>query len=198
MGGLETVRAISVTSGLAWRLSFGLSVVLFVLAAAWLALVVHELGHALVARLLGVRVWSISLGRGPVLWKGMIGQCRVRIALFPFHGEVRLYDRDAEMIGYQEPRTGHVRFEWLAGSSWRAPMISAAGTLANLVAAKAVMAFWISGIRPHPPLLLWTLAVFLVNAFMLLNLMPLRGFDGWRLAVHAAAWRRREPIAVLP
>ena len=37
---------------------------------------------------------------------------------------------------------------------------------------------------------MWMTAFFLVNAFMLLNLMPLRGFDGWRIATQAAAWRR--------
>jgi hypothetical protein len=37
---------------------------------------------------------------------------------------------------------------------------------------------------------MWMTAFFLVNAFMLLNLVPLRGFDGWRIATHAAAWRR--------
>jgi hypothetical protein len=33
---------------------------------------------------------------------------------------------------------------------------------------------------------------------MLLNLMPLRGFDGWRIATHAAAWRRRPPVCPHP
>jgi membrane-associated protease RseP (regulator of RpoE activity) len=173
-----------------WHTPYGLRVLLVVLAAAWLALLIHELGHALVARLLGVRVWSISLGRGPVLWQGRIGHSHVRLALFPVHGEVRLYDGDAHGLGYEEAANGGTRFEW-KGQSWRAPVITLAGTAGNLLAAKAVIAFWNSGPRPQPPILMWTLALFLVNAFMLLNLMPVRGFDGWRIATHAAAWRRR-------
>jgi membrane-associated protease RseP (regulator of RpoE activity) len=180
-----------------WHTPYGVRVLLLVIAAAWLALLVHELGHALVARLLGVRVWSISLGRGPLLWKGRIGQSHVRIALFPMHGEVRLYDGDAEGLGYEEAATGGTRFVWRRGQSWRAPLITIAGTLGNLLAAKAVIAFWSSGPRPRPPVLMWTMAVFLVNAFMLLNLVPLRGFDGWRIATHAAAWRRRMPSSTL-
>lgn len=176
-----------------WHTPYGLRVILLVIGAAWLALLVHELGHALMARLLGVRVWSISLGRGPLLWEGRIGHCQVRVALFPIHGEVRLYDGDAQGLGYEEAATGGHRFEWRKGQSWRAPLITLAGTLGNLLAAKAVIAFWASGPRPRPPVLMWTMAVFLVNAFMLLNLMPLRGFDGWRIATHAAAWRRRTP-----
>jgi hypothetical protein len=174
-----------------WHTPYGLRVLLLVLAAAWLALLIHELGHALVARLLGVRVWSISLGRGPVLWQGKLGPSHVRLALFPVHGEVRLYDGDAHDIGYEEAATGGTRFEWRQGQSWRAPVITLAGTVGNLLAAKAVIAFWASGPRPRPPVLMWTIALFLVNAFMLLNLMPVRGFDGWRIATHAAAWRRR-------
>jgi len=174
-----------------WHAPYGLRVLLLVLAAAWLALLIHELGHALVARLLVVRVWSISLGRGPLLWEGRIGHSHVRLALFPMHGEVRLYDGDAQGLGYEEAATGGTRFEWRKGQSWRAPLITLAGTLGNLLAAKAVIAFWASGPRPEPPVLMWTLALFLVNALMLLNLMPVRGFDGWRIATHAAAWRRR-------
>lgn len=175
------------------HLPYGLRVLLLVLAAAWLALLVHELGHALMARLLGVRVWSVSLGRGPVLWEGTIGHTRIRVAPFPIHGEVRLYDGDAQEIGYEEAASGGARFEWRRGQSWRAPLITFAGTLGNLLAARVVIAFWVSGPRPHPPIAMWMTAVFLVNAFMLLNLMPLRGFDGWRIASQAAAWRRRTP-----
>jgi hypothetical protein len=115
----------------------------------------------------------------------------VRLALFPIHGEVRLYDGDAQSLGYQDAASGGTRFEWRKGQSWRAPVITLAGTVGNLLAAKAVIAFWASGPRPRPPVLLLTMALFLVNAFMLLNLMPVRGFDGWRIASHAAAWRRR-------
>jgi len=170
------------------QIPFGLRVLLVVFSAAWLALFVHEVAHALVARLLGVRVWSISLGSGPTLWDGEVSGCGIHIGLFPFHGAIRLHDGDAEGLGYENLDQGETRFAWRSGS-WRAPLISAAGTFANLVAAKAVMAYWLSGPRPHPSVLLWTLAVFLVNAFMLLNLAPFRGFDGWRIALHTAAWR---------
>lgn len=186
----DTTSLIALMNWWYWHTPYGLRVLLLVFSAAWMALLIHELGHALTAHLLGVRIWSLSLGRGPVLWQGMIGQVRVRLALFPLHGEVRLFDRDAEDLGYRDAATGGSRFEWREGRSWRAPLISLAGTYANLVAAKAVMAFW-EAARPHPPILMWTTAIFLVNAFMLLNLMPLKGFDGWRIATHAAAYRRR-------
>src|SRR5215207_8031562 len=44
--------------------------VLIAFAGSWIALLFHELGHALAALLVGVRIWGIRLGIGPSLWKG--------------------------------------------------------------------------------------------------------------------------------
>lgn len=172
------------------HLPYGLRVVVFVFVAAWVALALHELAHALTARLLGIRVWSISLGRGPVLYDGMVGGCRVRVGLLPLHGEVRLHDVDARMLGYHSLEASAWGFVWLAGSSWRAPLITGAGSLANLIGAKAVVLYWMSMPRLMPQLFTLSACVFIVNLMMFLNLAPIRGLDGWRIAVHTAAWRR--------
>ncbi len=172
------------------RLPYGLRVVVMVFIAAWVALALHELAHALAARLLGVRIWSITLGRGPVLWEGFVGRCQVRIALLPLHGEVRLVDGDAERLGYRNLQASAWGFVWLAGSSWRAPIISGAGGIANLLGAKAVLLYWIAMPKLLPQLYSLSACIFVVNAIMFLNLAPIRGLDGWRLAVQTAAWRR--------
>lgn len=172
------------------RLPYGVRVVVLVFVAAWVALVLHELAHALAARLLRVRVWAIRLGRGPVLWEGIVGRCQVRLALLPLHGEVRLYDGDAERLGYRDLQASAYGFAWLAGSSWRAPLISAAGSVANLLGAEAVLLYWIMMPRLLTPLYALSACIFVVNTVMFLNLAPIRGLDGWRIAVHTAAWRR--------
>ncbi|HUR96239.1 MAG TPA: M50 family metallopeptidase [Gemmatimonadales bacterium] len=172
------------------RLPYPVRVVTLVFLAAWVALALHELAHALVARLLGIRVWEISLGRGPVVWEGMVRGCRVRLALLPLHGAVRLDDRDAHKLGYRGIGDAQWAFEWLAGSSWRAPLITAAGSVANLLAAKAVIAYWSWMPHPAPPIFSLSACIFIVNAMMFLNLVPIRGLDGWRMAVQTAAWRR--------
>jgi len=172
------------------RLPYGVRVVVLVFLAAWVALLLHELAHALTARLLGIRVWGISLGRGPVLYQGTIGGCRVQIALLPLHGEVRLHDGDAARLGYRDLQASAWGFVWLAGSSWRAPVITAAGSVANLLGAKAVVLYWALMPRMIPPLLALSTCIFIVNLMMFLNLAPIRGLDGWRIAVHTAAWRR--------
>jgi membrane-associated protease RseP (regulator of RpoE activity) len=171
------------------HLQYHSAVVLLVFLAAWIALLLHELAHAVTASCLGVRLWSITLGRGPVLWDGSVGGCRMRIALFPLHGEVRLNDEDAERLGYRDLQSSTWRFVWRSGS-WRAPLISAAGAVANMLAVAGILTYWVL-----VPLLSGYGAALLVcsivvNTVMFLNLMPIRGLDGWRVAVQAAAWRR--------
>ena len=174
----------------AWDLPYGLQVVVLVFIAAWVALSLHELGHGLVGWALGVRPWSITLGSGPVLIRRVVGGCAFRLALFPLHGEVRFRDDDARRIGYHNVGREDWSFEWRDGS-WRAPFISAAGGLANLFAAAAVIAYWALMPRLTPPSFALFAMCLVVNLMMFLNLMPIRGLDGGRLVVHAAALRRQ-------
>lgn len=175
------------TPGLPYRLQ----IVLLVFFAAWTALLLHELGHALVARALGIRVFSITLGRGLVLYRGTVSGCRLQVALFPLHGEVSLHDEDARALGYRDMMAPDWAFQWRPGSSWRAPIISVAGSVANLTAAGAVALYWLLMPRLTPgPFALFAMC-FVVNLAMYLNLAPIRGLDGWRIAVQASAWRRQ-------
>ena len=64
-----------------------LSIVFYVLF--WVPmLVVHELGHAITARLLGWRVREIVIGFGRTLWQWQIGETRIRVKLAPIEGYV--------------------------------------------------------------------------------------------------------------
>ena len=111
------------------------------LAGSWIALLFHELGHAFAALALGVRIWGVRLGVGPVVWRGAIGQCRVHLAMLPFLGAVYLLDEDACAIGYRDMVAGRWRFEW-GPQAWRAPIISAAGALSNLAGVLLLGAWW--------------------------------------------------------
>src|SRR4051794_41175201 len=81
-------------------------------AASWIALIFHELGHALAAWVVRVRMWGIRLGAGPTIWQGRVGACRVHVAALPFIGAVHLLDEDASAIGYRDIARGRWRFEW--------------------------------------------------------------------------------------
>jgi Zn-dependent protease len=114
----------------------------------------------------------------------------VQVGLLPVHGEIRLHDLDAEALGYRAYHTARWSFEWGRGS-WRAPAITVAGSLANLLVAAGILSYWVwmPRLTPHPFTI--TAAVFVVNLLMYLNLIPVRGLDGGRLVVQTAAFRRQ-------
>jgi membrane-associated protease RseP (regulator of RpoE activity) len=160
------------------------------LAASWLAILFHEFGHAAAARLVGVRIWGFRLGCGPVIWRGELAGCQVHIAILPFIASVHLLDDDAEAIGYRDIVRGTWRFVW-GPRSWRAPIISAAGGLANLVGILLVVLSWEMIGRPPRgtfpgDLILLTLAA---NIAGYLNLLPWCRSDGTHLLAQLTAAR---------
>jgi membrane-associated protease RseP (regulator of RpoE activity) len=168
--------------------------------ACWVALYAHEIGHAAAARVLGVRIWGIQLGAGPTLFEGSIGGCRLRVGLFPVVGSVALLDADATAIGYRDLKRGGWRFEWVPGA-WRAPLISAAGAVANLAAALLVVAYWSAAGAPPvgTPLGNLALYIFAANVSGYFNLLPCFSSDGVHLLAHMAAARRvHRPAARAP
>lgn len=88
---------------------------------------VHELGHFLVAKWLGVRVISFSIGMGPRLFGFRSGDTDYRISLLPLGGFVRMAGDNPE-----EERTGE-KGEFLEQPWWGRALIVAAGPGANLV-----------------------------------------------------------------
>ena len=165
------------------------------LAGSWIALLFHELGHAFAAVALGVRIWGVRLGVGPVLWRGTLGHCRVHLAMLPFLGAVYLRDEDACTIGYRDIIAGRWRFEWGPGA-WRAPIISAAGGLSNLAGVLLLGSWWNWMAQPAPGTLLGDLLLFAMacNFAGYLNLLPCFRSDGTHLLAHirAAARFRQE------
>lgn len=61
-----------------------------------LLIFVHELGHFLVAKKLGVRVDIFSLGFGPPIWSAKRGDTEYRISALPLGGYVKLCGETAE------------------------------------------------------------------------------------------------------
>lgn len=63
---------------------------------------VHELGHFLVAKLMGVRVEKFSLGFGPRLFGRQVGETEYLISAFPLGGYVKMFGEggfnEAELV----------------------------------------------------------------------------------------------------
>lgn len=92
-----------------------------------LMIFVHEWGHFLMARLVGVRVEVFSLGFGPRLWGLRRGPTDYRISALPLGGYVRMAgDNPAE------PRSGAAD-EFLSKPRWQRALIVLAGPVMNIL-----------------------------------------------------------------
>ncbi|PWT73986.1 MAG: RIP metalloprotease RseP [Proteobacteria bacterium] len=113
------------------------TVVAFVVALGTL-IVVHELGHYLVARLCGVKVLRFSVGFGRPLFSRRVGRDRTEwsVAAFPLGGYVKMLDeREGEVAPEELPRAFnrqpvHKRFA-----------VVLAGPLANFLL--AIFVYWL-------------------------------------------------------
>lgn len=104
---------------------------------------VHELGHFLVAKWLGVRVISFSIGMGPRVFGFTRGGTDYRISLLPLGGFVRMAGDTPEA----EDRSG-APDEFLSRPWWARALITAAGPIANLVFALLInMAIFLGGVE---------------------------------------------------
>ena len=100
-------------------------------------IVVHEFGHYIVARCVGVKVLRFSVGFGRALWSRRIGRDGTEWAIgaFPLGGYVKMLD---EREGPVAPEELHRSFN--RQSVWRRMAIVAAGPVANLIL--AVVLYW--------------------------------------------------------
>ncbi|MFT3733497.1 MAG: RIP metalloprotease RseP [Rhodocyclaceae bacterium] len=114
------------------------TILAFVVAIAVLV-VIHELGHYLVARWSGVKVLRFSFGFGRVLWSRRAGKDNTEWAIcaFPLGGYVKMLDeREGDVVPAREL---HRAFN--QQSVWVRSLIVLAGPVANFLLAIAV--YWV-------------------------------------------------------
>ncbi len=119
----------------------------FIFAIA-LLVAVHEYGHFIVARKLGIRVEKFSIGFGPALfsWRGKDGEVEYIIAAIPLGGYVKMLGENLDEQGEVQPselsdaelaRAYHVQPVWKRAS------VAVAGPLFNFVF--AIIAYMLVG-----------------------------------------------------
>jgi regulator of sigma E protease len=103
--------------------------ILGVIAVLSLLITVHETGHFLTARALGVRVERFSLGFGPRLFAFKRGDTEYRLSLILLGGYVKMAGENPD-----DPHSG-AEDEFLAKKWWQRMLIALGGPFANLVLA---------------------------------------------------------------
>jgi regulator of sigma E protease len=95
---------------------------------------VHELGHFLAARRLGVRVLTFSLGFGPKIFSVKRGDTEYCISIIPLGGYVKMAGENIE-----DPRAGQPD-EFLSRTKWERFQVLIAGPVMNILLAFVVTA----------------------------------------------------------
>lgn len=103
--------------------------VILVILGIGLLIFIHELGHFLVAKKIGVRVLAFSLGFGPAIFKKQWGETEYRLSLFPLGGYVKLAGE-----GPDEEKTG-ASWEFSSKSAGQRAAVFVAGVALNGVLA---------------------------------------------------------------
>jgi regulator of sigma E protease len=96
---------------------------------------VHELGHFLAARRVGVRVITFSLGFGPKILKFTRGETEYCVSAIPLGGYVKMAGENPD-----DPRSGKPD-EFMSKTKWERFQILIMGPLMNILLAIVVLAF---------------------------------------------------------
>lgn len=97
-------------------------------------IVVHELGHFLVAKWSGMRVDEFGLGFPPKLWSIKKGETEYSLNAIPFGGFVRIYGEDPSAEGEMGERS------FGAQPLWKQALVLVAGVVCNALFAWVLIA----------------------------------------------------------
>src|SRR5882762_2693296 len=116
-----------------------------------LMIMIHEWGHFIVARFLGVRVDVFSIGFGPRLFGWKRGATDYRVSALPFGGYVRMAGQDLSEIDSADVAPTGASDELMSKPRWQRALISVAGPTVNLIMPLLLLSgfFWIKGL-PYP------------------------------------------------
>ena len=114
----------------------GVLAFIFILGAA---VVLHEFGHFIVAKLLKIRVETFSVGFGPRLFGKKKGHTDYRVSLIPLGGYVKLGGDESNAPIEGEGASdipAHERFD--LRPRWQRILVAVAGPVMNILTALAI------------------------------------------------------------
>jgi len=110
-----------------------LTTILSFLVVLGVLIFIHELGHYLAARHVGVRVEAFSIGFPPTVWGKQVGETEYRISWVPIGGYVKLFGQNVNDENPNDPTN------YAAKSLFQRLYILAAGPAMNLLFALIFM-----------------------------------------------------------
>lgn len=127
-------------------------------------ILVHEWGHYIAARLMGIRVDTFSIGFGPAITSWRRGATEYRVAWFPLGGYVKMAGMVDESLDGEDAITGAAD-EFMSKRTWQKAFVISAGVIMNGVLAVVlytiIAGFWgvgtpstepvLGGLRPGMP-----------------------------------------------
>jgi len=130
------------------------SIVAFIILIG-VMVVVHELGHFIVAKLCGVRVEAFSVGFGPRLFGVKYGETDYKVCLLPLGGYVKMTGETADQLqvgddGQELPPPEEDPGSLTAKPRWQRMLIGVAGPVANFILAFVLMLFYYQFINEVP------------------------------------------------
>ena len=108
-------------------------IVVMMLFLFGITIFVHEWGHFIVARKLGLVAETFSIGMGPALWKKEINGVVYKIGAFPIGGYVSLPQLDPEGMEKVQGDNETDRKELPEVTPWKKIAVSVAGPFCNIV-----------------------------------------------------------------
>lgn len=138
-----------------------ISILVFLVILSILVLI-HEAGHYLVAKKLGIKVEEFGWGMPPRLWGKKIGETIYSINWLPIGGFVKLYGEDdagGGKVDVSDPRDkvkkSELKRAFFARPAWQRAAVVVAGVVMNLVLAALIYYVYlgISGFRTEIPLI---------------------------------------------
>ena len=97
--------------------------------------VIHEFGHFIVAKLLGIAVETFSVGFGPRIVGFRIGETDYRLSAIPLGGYVKFRGENMELM--QGKSQGSID-EFLSHPKWKRLLVAVAGPAFNIATALAI------------------------------------------------------------
>ena len=141
-----------------------------------LLVAVHEWGHFITAKLLGVQVNEFSIGMGPALWSRQKGETQYSLRLFPIGGYCAMEGEDED--------TGNPR-AFSTKAPWRKIIILAAGSCMNLLAGFLIVVFLFAAVGEYNVPVISDLAEGCPAAGTILPGDRILSIDGQRISVYS-------------